>query len=239
MGKMYGRYEFSSNQLYNIKQRFPGWLIDSYRNVKNNKNVQKDFRYEVKEVGKPKTLKWLKFDNYVNEVFPKLYNYIENYNSNRKCQSELLNELYKIIHLRINYTRCIEVIYNDLVVLERKQANRLEIQDILNTTNYKKYVVAYSQIGEEFKRINKDRGRGNALEDDERKIMIHNKELDIINYVGSLIGKKPLTWSDVETAREEHKRDNYDYKIYMEENKKLKLEVERLQNIIKSLGGKY
>ena len=96
--------------------------------------------------GKEKELKWLKFDIYINEVFPKLSNLIEKYNHERKCQSELLNELYKIIHYSINYKRCVEVIYNDLVVLERKQANRLEIQDILNTTNYKKYVVAYGQV---------------------------------------------------------------------------------------------
>ena len=173
---------------------------------------------------------------YLTNTFPRLANYIEKYNNNRHYQNELLNEFYNVIHKPINYKRCIEFIYVHLVNLERRFANRLEIEDILNTTDYKKYIISYSQIDTEIKGINKERGRGNALDDGERKIITHNKELDIINYVGSLIDKKPLTWEEVERKRDEYKllRDGNKITIkdYIEE-------IERLQNIIKSLGGKY
>ena len=109
----------------------------------------------------------------------------------------------------------------------------------MNTTDYKKYVIAYSQINNEFKIINKERGRGNALDNDERKILIHNKELDIINYVGSLIDKKPLTWEKLETIRENYKINNYNYKDDKKVITLLKEEINRLQNIITELGGNY
>lgn len=222
-----------------IFERFPGWLIDSYRNVKNNKKVQIIFYYFPKERGKAQEKKSINLLAYLNNIFPRLANYIEKYNNNRHCQNELINEFYIVIHKPINYKRCIEFIYEHLVNLERRFANRLEIEDILNTTDYKKYIVAYSQLNNEFKIINKERGRGNALDDDERKIITHNKELDIINYVGSLIDKKPLNWNELETIRENYKLNNYNYKDDEKMIITLKQEIERLKNIIKSLGGKY
>lgn len=226
----------NSHEKQVIFERFPGWLIDSYRNVKNNKKVQTIFYYFPKESGKAQIKKAIDLLDYLNNIFPRLANYIEKYNNNRHYQNELINEFYNVIHKPINYKRCIEFIYEHLVNLERRFANRLEIEDILNTTDYKKYIIAYSQIDNEIKGINKERGRGNALDVDERKIITHNKELDIINYVGSLIDKKPLTWEEVERKRDEYKllRDGNKTTIkdYIEE-------IERLQNIIKSLGGKY
>ena len=197
------------------------------------------FYYFPKESGKAQVKKSINLLVYLNNIFPRLSKYIEKYNNNRLCQNELLNELYNVIHKPINYKRCIEFIYEHLVNLERRFANRLEIEDILNTTDYKKYVIAYSQINNEFKIINKERGRGNALDNDERKILIHNKELDIINYVGSLIDKKPLTWEKLETIRENYKINNYNYKDDEKVITLLKEEINRLQNIITELGGKY
>ena len=173
---------------------------------------------------------------YLNNSFPRLSKYIENYNNNRQYQNELINEFYNVIHIPMNYKRCIEFIYEHLVNLERRFANRLEIEDILNTTDYKKYIIACSQINNEIKNINKERGRGNALDDEERKMLIHNRELDIINYVGSLIYKKPLTWEEVERKREEYKSlrnsNQKTMNYYIEE-------INRLQNIITELGGQY
>ena len=226
---------FNSYEKEIIFERFPEWLIDSYRNVKNNKKVQTTFYYFPKS-RKLEGKKALNLLAYLTNTFPRLANYIEKYNNNRHYQNELINEFYSVIHKPINYKRCVEFIYEHLVNLERRFANRLEIEDILNTTDYKKYIIAYSQIDSEIKGINKERGRGNALDVDERKIIAHNKELDIINYVGSLIDKKPLTWEEVERKRDEYKllRDGNKITIkdYIEE-------IERLQNIIKSLGGKY
>ena len=230
---------FNSYEKQIIFERFPGWLIDSYRNVKNNKKVQIIFYYFPKESGKAQEKKSINLLVYLNNIFPRLANYIEKYNNNRHYQNELLNEFYNVIHKPINYKRCIEFIYEHLVNLERRFANRLEIEDILNTTDYKKYIIAYSQLNNEFKIINKERGRGNALDNDERKIITHNKELDIINYVGSLIDKKPLSWNELETIRENYKLNNYNYKDDEKLITTLKEEIERLQNIIKSLGGKY
>ena len=231
--------EFNSYEKQVIFERFPGWLIDNYRNVKNNKKVQIIFYYFPKERGKAQEKKSINLLVYLNNIFPRLANYIEKYNNNRHCQNELINEFYNVIHKPINYKRCIEFIYEHLVNLERRFANRLEIEDILNTTDYKNFIIAYSQIDNEIKRINKERGRGNALDDDERKIITHNKELDIINYVGSLIGKKSLNWNELETIRENYKLNNYNYKDDEKLITTLKQEIERLQNIIKSLGGKY
>ena len=230
---------FNNYQKQVIYNRFPGWLIDSYRNVKNNKRVQTMFYYFPKESGKAQVKKSINLLVYLNNIFPRLSKYIEKYNNNRHCQNELLNEFYNVIHKSINYKRCIEFIYEHLVNLERRFANRLEIEDILNTTDYKKYIIAYSQINNEFKIINKERGKGNALDNDERKILIHNKELDIINYVGSLIDKKPLTWYELETIRENYKINNYNYKDDEKLITSLKEEINRLRNIITELGGKY
>ena len=231
--------EFNSYEKQVIFERFPEWLINSYRNVKNNKKVQTIFYYFPKESRKLQEKKSINLFVYLNNIFPRLANYIEKYNNNRQYQNELLNEFYNVIHKPINYKRCIEFIYEHLINLERRFANRLEIEDILNTTNYKKYIISYSQIDTEIKRINKERGRGNALDDDERKIITHNKELDIINYVGSLIDKKPLSWNELETIRENYKLNNYNYKDDEKLITTLKQEIERLQNIIKSLGGRY
>ena len=227
---------FNSYEKQIIFERFPRWLIENYRNVKNNKKVQTIFYYFPKESEKAQLKKAIDLLDYLNNIFPRLANYIEKYNNNRRCQNELINEFYNVIHKPINYKRCVEFIYEHLVNLERRFANRLEIEDILNTTDYKKFIIAYSQIDNEIKRINKERGRGNALDNDERKIITHNKELDIINYVGSLIDEKPLTWEEVERKRDEYKLlrggNKITIKDYIEE-------IERLQNIIKSLGGKY
>ena len=229
---------FTSYEKQVIFERFPGWLIDNYRNVKNNKKVQTIFYYFPKS-RKLEGKKAINLFVYLTNTFPRLANYIEKYNNNRHYQNELLNEFYDVIHKPINYKRCIEFIYEHLVNLERRFANRLEIEDILNTTDYKKYIISYSQLNHEFKTINKERGRGNALDDDERKIITHNKELDIINYVGSLINKKPLSWNELETIRENYKLNNYNYKDDEKLFITLKEEIKRLQNIIKELGGNY
>ena len=227
---------FNSFQKRIIFTRFPGWLIDSYRNVKNNKKVQTTFYYFPKESGKAQVKKSINLLAYLNNSFPRLSIYIEKYNNNRQCQNELINEFYNVIHIPMNYKRCIEFIYEHLVNLERRFANRLEIEDILNTTDYKKYIIACSQINNEIKNINKERGRGNALDNEERKMLIHNRELDVINYVGSLIYKKPLTWEEVERIRADYKSSRVSNKksvnYYIEE-------INRLQNIITELGGHY
>ena len=239
MSKKYNNKVFTDTEKRIIYQRFPEWLIDSYRNVKNNKKVQITFYYFPKEIGKAQGKKSINLLVYLSNIFPRLADYIEKYNNNRHCQNELINEFYNVIHKPINYKRCIEFIYEHFITLERRFANRLEIEDILNTTDYKKLIIAYSQINNEIKRINKERGRGNALDDDERKIITHNKELDIINYVGSLIDKKPLNWNELETIRENYKLNNYNYKDDEKLITTLKQEIERLRNIIKSLGGNY
>ena len=228
--------EFSKTEKTVIYNRFPEWLIKTYQYVKNNKNIELKFLYVEKIPGKESRGKYLFLLDYIKNVFPKLAIYIINYNTKRSCQNELLKELNNVIHMKLNYKRCIEFIYNHLVVLERKHANRLEIEDILNTTDYKKYIIAYSQVKSKIKIINKERGKGNALTNEEEKILFHNKELDIINYVGSLIDKKPLTWEEVERKREEYKLlrdgDKKTTKYYIEE-------INRLQNIITELGGNY
>ena len=203
MNKKYNNKVFTDTEKRIIYQRFPEWLINSYRNVKNNKKVQTTFYYFPKESEKAQEKKSIDLLVYLSNIFPRLTGYIEKYNNNRHCQNELINEFYNVIHKPINYKRCIEFIYEHLVNLERRFANRLEIEEILNTTDYKKFIIAYSQIDNEIKRINKERGRGNALDNDERKIITHNKELDIINYVGSLIDKKPLSWEEVQRKRDE------------------------------------
>ena len=229
---------FNSYEKQVIFERFPGWLIDNYRNVKNNKKVQTIFYYFPKS-RKLEGKKAINLFVYLTNTFPRLANYIEKYNNNRHYQNELLNEFYNVIHKPINYKRCIEFIYEHLVNLERRFANRLEIEDILNTTDYKKYIISYSQLNNEFKTINKERGKGNALDKNEKMMLRQNKELDIINYVGSLINKKPLTWNELETIRENYKLNNYNYKDDEKLFITLKEEIKRLQNIIKELGGKY
>ena len=51
MNKKYNKV-FNDTEKKIIYQRFPQWLIDSYRNVKNNKKVQIMFYYFPKESGK-------------------------------------------------------------------------------------------------------------------------------------------------------------------------------------------
>ena len=229
---------FTTYEKQIIFERFPGWLIDNYRNVKNNKKVQTIFYYFPKS-RKLEGKKAINLFVYLTNTFPRLANYIEKYNNNRHYQNELLNEFYNVIHKPINYKRCIEFIYVHLVNLERRFANRLEIEDILNTTDYKKYIISYSQLNNEFKTINKERGKGNALDKNEKMMLKQNKELDVINYVGSLIGKKPLSWNELETIRENYKLNNYNYKDDEKLFITLKEEIKRLQNIIKELGGNY
>lgn len=215
----------------------PEWLVDSYRNAKNNVRIQKMISYKLKQGGgyEPK-LKKFNIVFYMGKSFPKLMDYINKFNEDKSCQIELISELYRVIHLPLNYKRCVEFIYEHLVNLERVLANRKEIEDILNTTDYKKFLIAYENVNEEIKSINKKRRESKPkqkrLSDEEENNIINNRKLDVINYVGWLIGKNPLTWEEVEKARELYKLENYSYKNYEKE-------IKRLQKIIIELGGKY
>lgn len=230
MKVIYSKVRLTRHQYDEIKDRFPEWLVDSYRNVKNYRKVTTEMYEVVEEYGKGRSKKPLNFDGYLHKKFSRVAFFIDNYNINKSYQHELERALYSIIKWRINYDRCVKVIYNHLLTLQRQHANRKEIEDILDNTEYEKYVLACENINGLYKKINRIRGRRYTLNKDEKMIIKIIKELEKINYVGSLVDIDEVTWEDVENARNIPEKKRISDMCTPELMNRLKKEIEIIEN---------
>ena len=223
----------------NFKYSLAEWYVKSIRNVTNKEKVINSFICNVR------VFDYLSKSNY--SFLNKLYTYITNYNKGNReeIRKNLINQLTFCMRNKFIYNYVIEVIYNHIRKAKAIHSNWKEVYHIikdkeidmlltyLDDNNYKLCVTYLYGV---------DCNMTNSELYEERI----NIKLEIVNRLGELIDKNPLTLDDFLNGKNKTNTD----RVYINNVKCKKLKKigitninlfvnEYIDKIIDENGGKY